>query len=230
METYKTQSGVELEYDLLRNVDSPYHAETVAWFLSKLTPEVTFVEAGAHVGTLAVDIIKNGSQKHSILFEPNARSFQTLKRNLERNGCAKYEAHQIAILDSIGEVDFLEHADQPAMSTTLLTIFDPAAYVKVKTTTLDEALKDVEGDIILKTDTEGADVLVWEGSKTVRERIKVWYMEFMPKRVKEGLLRDPGAYLDEMTQEYLFTAMDGHHISKTEILEAGKTDICLLRR
>ncbi len=229
---YTTPHGLKFEYDLLRNVDGAYHAETVKWFLDRLTPDDTFVEIGAHVGRLAVDIVKNGPQKASIIVEPHPGSFALLNQNLQANGCQNYTLFEGVVLDKAGTVPFLPINDQPAMSSAVLKLFGEGNHVnaiQVRARTMDDLLADTTGPLVIKTDTEGADILVFDGAKAILPRVKVWFMEFMPRRMEEGLGRDPAEFIKELRQHFLIRSMDGDELSDTDLLTLSKHDICLTK-
>jgi FkbM family methyltransferase len=164
------------------------------FYVDKWMPSLTdaphgsvIIDIGANIG--AATLLWASQSPYSVIhaFEPNPQAFATLEKNIiASNFIERISTHQTAINSCQGEIDLW--VDVP---TVLSTAYgnDPGLNgrkIKVPAITLDDAVRDIKGDIwLLKIDTEGAegDILSGTNLSTLRrfQRIVLeWHDNIVP--------------------------------------------------
>ncbi|MEA5503444.1 FkbM family methyltransferase [Halotia wernerae UHCC 0503] len=177
----------------------------IAGLLSK---NDSFVDIGANIGIFS-SILSRFRQITTDIniyaFEANPDTYERLKINAEKYG---FQAHNIAISDTEGEMEFIEGV----VSHVFTTVENACKYhIKdkirnIKCLKLDEF--DILGEsIILKIDVEGQELQVLKGASSFFEeqRIKAVYLDgFSDKRVIDFLY------------SYKFSLWDGKKLVPTD--------------
>ena len=133
-------------------------------------------DVGAYFGFFSYYAVQNGA-KEVYAFEPNPYVFEILKKNAEL-WSERIKPYQLALSSQNGEVELFISDDLGSISTilqnrqnTVLKLCEYKKSVKVKTTTIDEFVKEnkIERVDFIKIDTEGAEREIIKGA---RETIK----------------------------------------------------------
>jgi len=129
-------------------------------------------DVGAHFGFFSYYAVQNGA-KEVYAFEPNPYVFEILKKNAEL-WSERIKPNQLALSSQNGEVVlFIPDNILSGWATVLQNrLNNYKKSVKVKTTTIDEFVKDNEIERVdfIKIDTEGAEREIIKGAKeTIRE-------------------------------------------------------------
>lgn len=150
-----------------------YEPETSKIFHSLISPGMTVVDLGAHIGyftLLAAHAVKPNGRVYA--FEPVPSTYELLVKNISINGCGNtVVAVPYAVSSKLGRVKiFLVKGS--SVSAALYTHNQEGCCMEVRAITLDEFFKD-EGwpqvDLI-KMDIEGAEKVALEGMKRLNEK------------------------------------------------------------
>lgn len=149
------------------------------YFLDKiLSPGMTVVDLGANEGLYTLFAAKHIGDSGVVLsFEPSLREFQRLQNNLALNEeIANVQTFQIA-LSNISDTQLLKVAadDHSGQNTLGDFAYEGIACLNTETVTvrrLDDVLEDlaVQSVDMIKIDVEGAERLVFEGTRKTLER------------------------------------------------------------
>ncbi|HVK18491.1 MAG TPA: FkbM family methyltransferase [Fimbriiglobus sp.] len=140
-------------------------AET-ALIRDTLKPGDTFIDVGANFGfytVLAARLV--GPTGRVIAFEPDPRSFELLRRNVERNGCTNVVLEQKALSSEPGTLTLqVSDSNRGGHSVVRGGTEDVSHTVDVPAVRLDDYLsgRDVRVDLV-KIDTEGAEGFILAG-------------------------------------------------------------------
>lgn len=137
--------------------------------LSEITEDFVFVDVGANQGLYSICAALNPSCKSAISFEPVARTFELLARNLKLNRVVnKCSPYQLALSDKAGRAKVFMNSDHSGgasiVETHQETEGDPVTIeiecISVKE--LDEILPTSDLPIYVKVDVEGYETVVLE--------------------------------------------------------------------
>jgi FkbM family methyltransferase len=187
------KNGVFL-LDLTDQVVSKSLLETGEWAADDLERILTFVDSssdvlvvGAHIGSLAIPIAKRVNKMVAI--EANPYTFSLLKRNIELNGLANVEAHEVAASDVFEKLCFLINTQnsggtkrKPIITNEMYTYDNPEELL-VNAVPLDNLLKDQVFDLIVM-DIEGSEYYALKGMQNLLENTKALVIEFVPHHLK----------------------------------------------
>jgi len=145
-------------------------------FAARLKPGMTVVDVGANYGyysLLSACCVGGSGRVYS--FEPNPRTFEVLKKNIEVNCLGSVvQAHQLAVLDSRRQIElhvlrqFQGSSSQFAPELVPEPDTPPEERVRVDGVPLDEI---IGGPVdLIKIDAEGSEPLVLEGMQSVLNR------------------------------------------------------------
>lgn len=141
-----------------------WEADVIRLLRSVVRPGMTVVDVGANVGfhtVLLSRLVGPAGRVHA--FEPLPETIGMLRANLWRHGCANTVVHPMAVSDQAGVVEL--EIDPEGGSGTHIGAGD----LRVRCTTLDEALADTRVDV-LKVDVEGAEPMVLRGAAALIAR------------------------------------------------------------
>ena len=147
-------------------INNKYENFSADWVDCRIKSETNFVDIGAHYGffsMLAARKIKTGK---IISVEPVRENYDLLLLNRQINSFSQIEAHQCAISDYEGTIDFHISAASDACGIHKHPSAPTLETRQVQVTTLDRLLGNLKIDI-LKIDTEGNELAVFDGAKTV---------------------------------------------------------------
>ncbi|MBM0743189.1 FkbM family methyltransferase [Phormidium sp. CLA17] len=149
------------------------------YFLSRiLAPGMTFLDIGANEGLYTLFGAKIvGSEGQVLSFEPSLREFQRLQKNLSLNcDITSVKLFQIALSNKAGiqslKIANSEHSGQNTLGDFVHEGVTCSNTEMVSVQQLDNLIEEmsVQRIDIIKIDVEGAEFLVFEGSRNVIER------------------------------------------------------------
>ncbi len=171
-------------------------------FIERLRPGMTVVDVGANYGyysLLAAGIVGGSGHVHS--FEPNARTFKLLMKNIQVNWLETIvSVHPVAALDSRKQVEL--HIPNEFQGRTTLFVPDggPACAqpLFIEAAPLDEI---ITGKVdLIKIDAEGSEPLVFEGMQRIlgnNPNLTI-FMEFNIPLLRQTV--DPRSFLNRIRQ------------------------------
>lgn len=136
---------------------------------------MTIVDVGANQGLYALRAKQENPACHVYGFEPNPLEYATLQANIRLNNIDGVDVFNVAVGDSVKEIDFEYLPNAGAISgRSIRTV--PRSWMReefitncsIKQITLDEFCRSysISHIDILKIDTEGMEIEVLTGSKT----------------------------------------------------------------
>ncbi len=140
---------------------------------SFLRPGDTFVDIGANIGLftlIAASIV--GPEGRVWSFEPTPETFARLTRNVQTNAFDNVGCHQLAVSDSIGEMEITKSVDGFDAWNSLATpkMGNSFANAKIRTTTWDAFAQEhklLNRVTMMKIDVEGWENRVLVGGRNV---------------------------------------------------------------
>ena len=177
-------------------VGSRYEPETIRWLESHLSPGGVAVDAGSHVGYVAIVMARCvGAQGQVFAIEPAVENVLQIVANVRRNDLCNVEILPVALSDHAGAARFnlnessdsFGFYDHPNTATTATRI--------VPTVTLDDILNDIRPQRldVIKVDVEGAELEVLAGmSQTIalHRDVKLLVEWFPAAYLKRGVAPD----------------------------------------
>jgi FkbM family methyltransferase len=119
----------------------------------------TILDIGACEGMFSVMMGRMFPEVRVLAFEPVARTFQKLVRNIELNGVTNVEPFNFGVGPSAGKMEFsIGQGDHSGGSSGVMT-FDPLLHDKttVDIKTLDDILEQLHSVKLMKMDVEGME-------------------------------------------------------------------------
>ena len=180
---HQIHSHIEIDPDSYLSsrvfIHKRYEPDLVFYLKRTLSPGMICVDAGANVGYLSMLMAKRvGRQGCVVSFEPTARSFMALCKNIQLNSLTNIVAEQIALSDSNGTLEFNEGPPDYDVYNSAGNISHPSAlsvaFQKriVRCITLDSYLSanKIEKVDLMKIDVEGAELSVLKGMEGTLSR------------------------------------------------------------
>lgn len=133
-----------------------------------------FIDVGSHIGKYTIPVARVLDQRGTVVsLEPEPDNFSLLRRNLALNHLSNVHAFQMACSSEDGEA--VLYVDPVATTLHSLHIEDACREkkrIRVQTARLDTIIRTLALDRVdlIKIDTEGAELEVLEGSKTILGR------------------------------------------------------------
>jgi FkbM family methyltransferase len=150
-------------------------------------------DVGANDGSTAVMALSRFPEARVVSFEPHPTTFAKL--NARMAGNPRHRSVNVALGPEAGEAEMFEYAESKINSLTpnaqYAKRYEKEAHsIRVTTTTMDRfcAENGIESVDVLKIDTEGFDLMVLEGCRSMMERgaVKFIYVEFNDLQPKDG--------------------------------------------
>jgi FkbM family methyltransferase len=165
----------------LRYMDSPdavvrNDALQIAFFLDHVKPGDLMLDIGGHFGQYAVLFASLVSDSGLVItFEPDREAKATLRQNVVLNGFSeRVEIESLALFDQVGEhtffsrgADSMSSLARSGLGTNALA--PEVVEYSVKTARLDDfmASRNLPFPAFVKLDTEGAEINILRGAKTL---------------------------------------------------------------
>jgi FkbM family methyltransferase len=163
----------------------------------ELKKGMTVVDIGANIGyyaLLVARIVGNGGMVYAI--EPDPNNFERLKGNIALNKYVNIESFPIAI-GNVNSIKTLYQSESPNLHN-LLGLPDGAnsksgyqSTINVRTSTLDEFLRDKKQPDLIRMDVEGYEYYIIEGMKNTlnaKRNMKI-FMELHSQEMKQAGLK-----------------------------------------
>lgn len=143
--------------------ESPHLAGEVRFIRSIAKPGMIALDVGANRGVTTVTLAKAVREDGRVwAFELVPKHFATLQQNLRRNRVANVEAHQLAVTEGVGEIEFYKHGEGSG-----ITPVEAAPRLVVAATSIDSFLGDRRvGKVdLFNADCEGSELLMLHGAE-----------------------------------------------------------------
>jgi FkbM family methyltransferase len=166
-------------------------------------------DVGANVGDTAVEALSKFPEARVVSFEPHPATFAKLSARMTGN--ARHRSVNVAFGLEAGEAEMFVYDESKVNSLTPDAQFAKrhameGHSIRVKTTTMDRfcAENGIESVDVLKIDTEGFDLVVLEGCRSMMERgaVKFIYVEFNDLQPTEGVFGGALLPFDELLRPY----------------------------
>ena len=145
----------------------------------------TFVDVGANLGLTTIPAASN-PRVRVIAFEPDPTCFRYLQANVAANcPAADVTLHNAAVFDRETDLAFevaaTNHGDNRVHLTSSPGVLQEELreVVTVRAVTLDQVV-DVEGRLVVKIDTQGAEPFVVKGGRATLARADLVFLEYWP--------------------------------------------------
>ncbi len=139
----------------------------LSYLFSKLA-KPTFIEVGANIGEILVDVASQPNVDNCIVFEPNPQCVEVIKRSMSLNKLNHYRVIPKAVGSKTGIVKM--HFGSHSPSVSLLSSESQIVGVDVDLTTLDLEIKSSDdSNIVLLIDVEGYEAEVLRGAANLIE-------------------------------------------------------------
>ena len=226
----QTRSGLTLRVPSLREpiafhlfCNGIYEPETIDVILGLLPRGGTFVDVGANIGAIALDIAIRRPDARIVAIEPSPAVLPYLTHNIAHNRIANVHLEALAASDCVGDIDF--YLPPPAhfgmASAAPQFGVEP---VRVRAQTLDAILASnaVSNVSVIKIDAEGAELDVIRGAEGLLAADDAPPLIFEFVDWAEARLHRPGdAQRELMRLGYDLTRLDGGREPMGTALETG---------
>ena len=151
------------------------------------------IDVGANVGQFGESLRSEGYCGKIVSFEPVKSAFQVLSKKAAADG--NWEIHQCGLGATSGSA--IIHVSELSVCSSILDLTSAAEFLdgrmavdhteKVAISTLDELAATLNGNILLKIDTQGFEKQVLEGGQQTIPRVKGILMELPIVHLYEGV-------------------------------------------
>jgi FkbM family methyltransferase len=175
--------------DDLYNLLPDREGDVDAFIRSRLREGAVFVDVGANVGYYTLVASKLvGTAGHVYAIEPVPSTAAFLRVNVKLNGCNNVVVREVAAWSARGRLVL----KIPASMYGCASAVREGSSVIVKTSTLDDILRDEGSIYLIKIDVEGAELEVLRGSQSVLRRTRYVVLE-LSRNAREVLTELWGA-------------------------------------
>ena len=148
-----------------RHISGAWNEPETHIFLNSLIQQVqspiAFVDVGANIGEMVIDVSRHHNVTKIIAFEPLADCVEAIEKSLDLNQVKNYLIIEKLVSDGIGQASF--GASRSLGGSSVLSHESTASTNQVATTTLDHELDSVVDDTIILIDVEGYEPQVLKG-------------------------------------------------------------------
>jgi FkbM family methyltransferase len=157
--------------------NEPETHELLNFLLSRLRGSVVFVDVGANVGEMVVDVARYQNISLILAFEPIAECCKAIKRSLDLNGFRFYRIVEELVGAKVGHHAFTFNERAPYLSSA--ADVSEACSTQVLMTTLDFERLPPSDHVILLVDVEGYEPSVLRGgTKLIADRKPIIIFEY----------------------------------------------------
>ena len=144
-----------------------------------------FIDIGANIGLTTLPIARNPNVR-CLAFEPEPVNFRLLQHNIERNGYERTVAtHQVALFDRHDTLKLAKAGSNIGDHRVNLGASTTREMVDVNAVPLDDFYDQIDGPLVVKIDTQGAEPYVIAGGRKVLERADILAIEFTPFLIRQ---------------------------------------------
>lgn len=163
---------VRLRYQNSENSVNRYDAMQLAWLLDNLVEGDVALDVGANGGQCTIAMAERcGATGTVIAFEPNPHARAVLFRNVNLNPSIKGPTIEPFACSDVtdGEADLYQNGNSANSGLVPLTAKEENKVFRVPVTTLDSYLsqRNMPEPRVVKIDTEGAEIRILQGAKTL---------------------------------------------------------------
>ncbi len=159
-------------------------------FAHSINPGDTVIDIGAHIGTFTlVAAQKAGPNGKVYAFEPLAKNFLLLKKNIYINGYKNVVVVNKAVTDKVGTGKLFLTNEDNFGDQRMYDSGESRVSMSVKTTSLDAFFKNRDQVVnVIKMDIQGSEVLALKGAAHLLNNSKQLklFTEFWPKALRQA--------------------------------------------
>jgi len=148
-----------------------------------------FMDVGANIGRLSVQVAKNSKKVKVIAIEPERYNFSVILKNIEANKLKNIFPLNLGCSEKKGTSPFFVIGKGSGGNSLIFQKGKKQKRIKIKTNTLDNLSKELKLKRmdLLKIDVEGAEIKVLKGAKKCLELYhpKILFESSTSKRLKE---------------------------------------------
>lgn len=152
---------------LIGRWNEPETHKFISAVLSVIQDDVTFIDIGANVGEMAIDVATLPNIKEVHAFEPLEDCVYAISVSREINRLKTLHIHRRAVSKHVGIVQFRYDASNPSWSGIKGS---GAALVEVPVTTIDVEFGNLTGAVVILLDIEGAERDAMLGGRELIQR------------------------------------------------------------
>ena len=190
--SFTTQNGIGIICDLDDQRATPieilnfydYESDQLRMMRKFLNPRSIILDIGANIGWYSLNLSKYVPAGRIIAFEPIAKTFELLKKNIRLNGVTNVELRNIGLSDKKGTFEFYYNPRLTgAASLRDLGIGAGKKKIRCKVKRLDDIADTLPSRIdFIKCDVEGAELFVIRGALDILKKTKpVLFLEMLRK-------------------------------------------------
>lgn len=147
----------------------------------------TFVDVGANIGTSTIPALLKHGARRAVAFEPDPSNAALLRSNAALNKLAtRVVVHEMAVSEAPGEMTLYLSAKNHGDHRLVASPDEVRQGVRVRVTTLDEALGDERDIAVIWMDTQGHEASVLDGAKQLLGRGVPVVAELWPSAHADG--------------------------------------------
>jgi FkbM family methyltransferase len=187
----------------------------------------TVIDIGANIGYFTLIMAQQAKQVHA--FEPEARNFEILKKNVELNGFSNVKLHNLAVAETNGKTTLHLCDIGRGMHRIYPSQWCKEGTTNVQTVRIDDIIEEAD---FIKIDIEGAELGALKGmTKLLKKRKSNIIMEFHPPSIEEYGAKPRNIY-DFMTslgyeiKGSLRDSLSFEELEKIAIENAGTNILC----
>lgn len=192
--SFKRYNNLKLDIDFNKDVDfrifiRKFEDQILYVFQKLLNPDSIVLDIGANIGLYSlIAAQKVKGENHIYAFEPAPKAYQNLLKNISLNKAFHITAHNCCIADFEGEITLNICVDDAYNSIGTSPILQIQEQVNTPVITIDAfvekySLPKVD---IIKIDTEGAEMLVFEGARKTLENFSPIIFFEINQKVLQG--------------------------------------------
>ena len=153
----------------------------------------TFIDVGANIGLTTIPVAQNNDKLSFYAFEPESNNYSYLRKNIIANGLeSKIKTFNLALFSEDCTLDMELSTDnmgdhrirRQSVANSQGNYYNEQSRptVKIQARKLDSILNvhDLIKPIIMKVDTQGAEVRVFSGAKSFLEAVDYLIVEYWP--------------------------------------------------
>ena len=141
----------------------------------------TVLDIGAHIGYFTLIMAKQAKQVYA--FEPEARNFHILKKNIELNKLSNVKLHNVAVAETNGKTTLHLCEMNRGMHRIYPSHWCKGGTAKIETVRIDDIIQEAD---FIKMDIEGAELGALKGMTKLLKKCDITViMEFHPQSIEE---------------------------------------------
>lgn len=205
--------------------------QELADFINEIKEGDVVYDVGANTGLYTLFAAKACPDGEVIAFEPYPPNLDLLKQDVARNQLQNVEIVDVALSDSVGNIEFSQPSeDDVGYGSSSIEADESEATIEVPTTTGDQLIADGEipAPNVIKIDVEGSEPLVLEGLEKALSApsCRTVYCEVhLPGVDKRPSVEDFGSSAEDIEnrlREFGFTVERLHSSRGSEIFYKAK--------